>query len=113
VSVQGNAGGVDQLLALLKAITAPENRARLKLILPRENSASLKPTSPPENSGAAEVTAVKDNACEVEVQVLPGHCSVLFEMRGNDSDDSMTYFTVSNCQDLWIKIFSGYGWGSC
>ena len=20
---------------------------------------------------------------------------------------------VSNCQDLWIKIFSGYGWGSC
>jgi hypothetical protein len=43
----------------------------------------------------AEVAAVKDNAPEVEVQLLPGHHSVVIKMRGNDLDDSVADFAAS------------------
>ena len=42
--------------------------------------------------GADEVAAIKDNAREVEVQALPGHRSVVFEVRGDDPDDSVADF---------------------
>ena len=42
--------------------------------------------------GGAEVAAVKDNAREVEVQALPGHRSVLFEVRGDDPNDGVADF---------------------
>lgn len=36
--------------------------------------------------GASELAAVKDSAGEVGVQALPGHRSVVSEVRGNDPE---------------------------
>ena len=60
--------------------------------MPPENRAPLKLTVAAGELGAAEVAAVKDNAREVEVQALPGHRSVFFEVRGDDPDDRVADF---------------------
>jgi hypothetical protein len=44
--------------------------------------------------GAAEVTTVKDHAREVEIQALPGDRSVVYQVRGDDPDDSVADFAA-------------------
>ena len=94
MSVQGNSGGYDQTPALLKSTSPPENSAPPKLTVPPENWARLKVAVPAGELQrlVAEVAAVKDNAREVEVQALPGHRSVFFEVRGDDPDDGVADF---------------------
>ena len=62
--------------------------------MPPENLAPSKLDHAAGESGASEVTAVKDDAREVEVQALPGHRRVIFEVRGDDPDDGVADFAA-------------------
>ena len=81
-------------LGVAEADLAAGELGAAKLTSPPENSAPLEADRAAGEPGAAEVTAVKDHAREVEVQALPGHRCVIFEVRGDDPDDGVADFAA-------------------